>query len=170
MAKQQSDSSYEGMVAVFELMLTFLTYLGARYNPGPAHLKLPALQARLASLKAHLNDVSLAKAAYNAAISNRAAWYTLLPDLATRLLNMLVALSPQKRGVFANQRAAVCPVEVTAGGGRSQPRRIVVRTVACVVFLDVGVIRFGHLLRAVAKVVCANVKMLCICENTSCSY
>ena len=44
MAKQQSDSSFEGMVAVFELLLTFLTYLGAGYNPVPAHLKLPALQ------------------------------------------------------------------------------------------------------------------------------
>jgi len=95
MAKQQSDSSYEGMVAVFELMLTFLTYMGAGYNPGPAHLKLPALQARLANLKSLLNDVSLAKAAYDAAISNRATWYALLADLATRVLNMLKVFSPK---------------------------------------------------------------------------
>lgn len=95
MAKQQSDSSYEGMVAVFELLLTFLTYMGAAYNPGPAHLKLPALQARLASLKSLLNDVSAAKAAYDAAVSTRAAWYALLPDLVTRVLNMLKVFSPK---------------------------------------------------------------------------
>ncbi len=95
MAKQQSDSSFEGMVAVFELLLTFLTYMGVGYSPVPAHLKLPALQARLASLKTLLNDVSAAKAANDAAISNRATWYGLLPDLVTRVLNMLKVLSPK---------------------------------------------------------------------------
>ena len=95
MAKQQSDSSFEGMVATFEAMLMFLVYLGAAFNPGPAHLKLPALQARLANLKSLLNDVSLAKAANDAAIAHRAAWYALLPDLVTRVINMLKVLSPK---------------------------------------------------------------------------
>ncbi len=95
MAKQQSDSSFEGMVGVFELLLTFLTYLGAGYNPGPAHLKLPALQARLANLKSLLNEVTASKAAYDAAVSHRAVWYALLPDLATRVVNMLKVLSPK---------------------------------------------------------------------------
>lgn len=95
MGKQQSDSSFEGMVATFELLLTFLVYMGAAYNPGPAHLKLPALQARLAALKSLLNDVSAAKAANDAAIANRATWFALLPDRVTRVLNMLKVFSPK---------------------------------------------------------------------------
>jgi hypothetical protein len=90
-----TDSTYEGLVGAFELLLTYLVYLGAGYNPAPAHLKLVALQARLATLKSLLNDVSLAKAANDAAIATRAAWFDQLADLVTRVYNMLKVLSPK---------------------------------------------------------------------------
>jgi len=89
-----SDSGYASSVSNFEELLTALTYLGPAYNPGPASLKLPALQAQLAAMKALLNDVSNSESALDVAITLRAQSFGLLPERATRVSNMLKVYSP----------------------------------------------------------------------------
>lgn len=89
-----SSSSLSSITDNFEQMVTSVIYMGPGYKPVPQHLKVPGLQAFLASGKDALFQVSTGESAQSRVIAERAALFAPLQGRATRVSNTLYALSP----------------------------------------------------------------------------
>lgn len=89
-----SNSGLRTLPDNLEVMITNLVYMGPAYDPEPLRLKILGLQTRLSAVRALFNDVSNAESVFDAAVKVRADAFALLPDVVTRVLNLLKALSP----------------------------------------------------------------------------
>jgi hypothetical protein len=76
-------------VAAFEQLLGFCNANGAMYNPSKASMKMTALTALLTSAQQSLQAVDAARNAYLDSIHARKKAFDVLPQFATRIVNVL---------------------------------------------------------------------------------
>ena len=86
-----SETGHAKNVANFEKLITNATGFGEVYNPSKESIKLPALNAQLATAKGAINDVNSAEPAYKNAVSAREVAFAPLGKLITRVNNSLKA-------------------------------------------------------------------------------
>jgi multidrug resistance efflux pump len=87
----QSETGHAKNVANFEKLITNVTGFGTVYNPSKENIKLPALNAQLASAKGAISEINSAESAYKNAVSIREAAFAPLGKLITRVNNSLKA-------------------------------------------------------------------------------
>ena len=87
----QSETGHAKNVANFETLITNVTGFGTAYNPSKDIIKLPALNALLATAKGAIGAVNSADPAYKNAVSARDAAFKPLSKLITRVNNSLKA-------------------------------------------------------------------------------
>ena len=86
-----SETGHPKNVANFENLVSFCIGYGVTYNPSKVNLKVPGLQAQLASCKANIASVTSTSVAFNNAVNARMDAFFGLRKLSTRLLNALDA-------------------------------------------------------------------------------
>ena len=86
-----SETGHAKNVANFEKLITNVTGLGTVYNPSKESIKLPALNALLATAKGAIANINATEPAYKNAVSARELAFEPLSKLITRVNNALKA-------------------------------------------------------------------------------
>lgn len=90
MAKQ-IETGHAKNVANFEKLISNISSLGASYNPSRESIKIEALNTKLTSAKAAINNVNATEPAYKNAVSAREAAFADFSKLITRVNNAIKA-------------------------------------------------------------------------------
>jgi len=87
----QTETGHAKNVANFEKLITNVTGLGTVYNPSKESIKLPALNALLATAKGTIANINATEPTYKNAVSARELAFEPLSKLITRVNNALKA-------------------------------------------------------------------------------
>jgi hypothetical protein len=155
-----SEIGHAKNVANFEALITYITSLGAAYNPSRVAIKLAALQTQLTSAKASITAINAAFPAYSNAVAAREAAFVPLGKLVTRVGNALKATdaSPQVidnaktiirklQGYRAKQKKTE-PVPANAEATATEPKTISISQLSFDNRLD----NFDKLIKLVASI------------------
>lgn len=94
-----TETGHAKNVASFEDLVSYCTAYGPPYNPSKAALKLAALTAQLTAVNVALQNVKVAKTAYDNATNAREIAFKPLRLLATKIVSALAATEAAKQTV-----------------------------------------------------------------------
>ncbi|CAM4392580.1 hypothetical protein [Flavobacterium terrigena] len=94
-----SETGHAKNIAHFQELIAFVTGYGATYNPSKEALKIPQLNAIVATAETKLADVITKNTAYNNAVNDRVIAFSVLKGLSTRLVSALQTTNAPKEKI-----------------------------------------------------------------------